>query len=83
MCFIVRHLTPDDIDRAVEIVEEVNPSPTLQDMSGVFRRIVTGSFNSEHTKAYPAFVGVDVEGQLQSVAGYAYANFSDSVWEFC
>ncbi len=79
----VRNLTPDDIDRAVEIVEEVNPAPTLKDMSFVFRRIITNSFDEKCGASFPTFVGVDVDGQLQSVAGYAYANFSDMVWELC
>lgn len=79
----VRNLTPNDIDRAVEIIEEAVPAPTLDDMSSVFRRIVTNSFDEKCGASFPTFVGVDVDGQLQSVAGYAYANFSDMVWELC
>lgn len=49
----------------------------------MFRRIITNSFDEKCGKSFPTFVGTDVDGQLQSVAGYAYANFSDMVWELC
>lgn len=83
MGFSIRNLTPKDIDRAVEIIEETNPEPSLTGLGEVFRKSIDLSFRPELYNMAPCFVGAEIDGVIQSVAGYAWSNFSGEVWELC